>query len=1416
MDPGGILLYLGNGDVCSPVDTKHIDSVVCRLLRRASSGPAPPEETRLLPCDGFARSVNIQLEDDEPVMRIVDQETGLPLLSCRWEGIGHCSVSPACDTCFSMTIGCVEDLDWTCYVFKCPSRRQARRLVESVKYRMDNPDEDGDGNARRSSLQAGNDLINPGNSLKRTSSLSPRPRPGHEIRRHPSDRLSPVPATRRLSFRRNRDDSRRLKSLPCIAALSINMSLLVRQFQSISGDAKSDADLLKLALESNDVNTVSRVLDAHYDLFNVDYNMTTSIDGEPNRTRKISDSLTVQVLLNQSKALIGQLEKGVDVEEAEEERKTAPNVYHNALHLAVLNGASDVVRLLLKCGVDPNSEGIETADRYRKFSGSSDGSESRGGGGKNAASPEHRERLSSSTIREYFGKPVLFLAVRMGNSMVIKMLLNYGASVDGKDVDGRTALHIAASALNDRWECAVQLIEFGAKILDADDDGRRPVDSAPGLALLQLRVVQDTLEVFNPRFSRGGESPRRRSSGRDSRKLSLGLLAIPRLVARVTRSRSPANKERSNTVCYIPSAQTTIAEGYEDGPPPHDSFYDKRVRKTSLWGWFDRRRKSRDEFKHVEDQCESNSSSSRTLGPPQGLQPQQQMVPQEILVNGENIENSTVNVQEEDTDCEAFATDRSLLVLQRLSTNPECLCALLDRLPTCINKLIGLSESLGGHLRVFLGSLLTNLLQATKERWSLQIDSREEREHVLTRSEVLTGLFRLAVPCVACLGSVCPAALAIIHFVLERRLRLEEGSDDDDDFFRTNKRDSKGSRTSSGFDEEPVIDRRSVERCKSDETRGGVIRRDRLGGRSLKWIGRPASVAVDSIVGGHGIDGYSSPNYPDRSSGSYGWEREVEQRLQSLKRRMLSNEVGVHRAGALKRIGSGGVKRRRQRGRFSCGRAGEAFTRRSALVNVRLALKLLASVDVALLLDCLKNITKSATKNLDDKMTAMGRTLDKSLDNLPSSISFPGAKADSCDPYKDVYQAQMLSAKALLTISSLPTTRRALMRPEYLWRLLGVMEPHNDKRFLCLLLQVVETLTLEPANHAALLAAGLAYRLEKIYRDALSLKTGHWKVIGEKTDCNQDVLLLRIHTTRVMVYLGLLELVGGYNRDGTNLLEMEAQFHQMDSSPLCANQPVSSITNRSHKTAFESLLHRVPHQSLERMVAIAICLHGDPDKCNSRIIPQEDKPTNGDSISGNTKFSHPRQQVNLCNCTHCQFQDSLLETLSMCLHPIILLRVVEHVLLALININEGWGRKAAVIGGEADDKKHIQIKVLCMLQRWCILIPEDFVGDQVVRKEASVLLRRLGTLGSCKDLNHVTKRIQSLTCRPQPSRSFKEPRGIRKSHLRSSVRSLQHSASSLHSLRLLSTDSDQGSPVHRGKLSVSSIGSTVSGDATHH
>ena len=107
---------------------------------------------------------------------------------------------------------------------------------------------------------------------------------------------------------------------------------------------------------------------------------------------------------------------------------------------------------------------------------------------------------------------------------------------------------------------------------------------------------------------------------------------------------------------------------------------------------------------------------------------------------------------------------------------------------------------------------------------------------------------------------------------------------------------------------------------------------------------------------------------------------------------------------------------------------------------------------------------------------------------------------------------------------------------------MGIFHFYLEQTFLCKLLQVVETLTLEPVNHAALLAAGLAHRLEKLYRDLLKDDDERWDGDGDGDGEGAVVAeLLRLHITRVMVYLGLLELVGSYNRDGTHLLDMEGR-----------------------------------------------------------------------------------------------------------------------------------------------------------------------------------------------------------------------------------------------------------------------------------
>ena len=68
--------------------------------------------------------------------------------------------------------------------------------------------------------------------------------------------------------------------------------------------------------------------------------------------------------------------------------------------------------------------------------------------------------------------------------------------------------------------------------------------------------------------------------------------------------------------------------------------------------------------------------------------------------------------------------------------------------------------------------------------------------------------------------------------------------------------------------------------------------------------------------------------------------------------------------------------------------------------------------------------------------------------------------------------------------------------------------------FLCLVLQVVEVLALDPSNHVALTAAGLAQRVDRISRRGCGAAAAAAAAFGS---------VLASHLARVRVYLGLLE-----------------------------------------------------------------------------------------------------------------------------------------------------------------------------------------------------------------------------------------------------------------------------------------------------
>ncbi|XP_022086672.1 uncharacterized protein LOC110977130 isoform X2 [Acanthaster planci] len=1342
------LHYLGSGEVCSSSAGKHTEGLVHRLLLRhlreekasdSGEGPAPPGRPL---GEAFGRRVDLLQSGDLSGLRAVDHETGVSFMSCKWHAVGQCTVSSTLRQWFTVTVGYSDDKEWTCYVFSAPSRRQARRMVEVITMRMEGVDPSTkDLPCRRASLQP--TLL----SHRRSTSLAPKAL----LSLDGSSRVelrSPLLGSRHLPSRLRKASLSNLRTLPCITALTINMSLLVRQLQSVTGNPNVDADVLRMAILFNDVATVSRVLHAHFNLFNVNYDV---VGPGTRKARPRSDSLTVQVLLNQSTALISNWERSQ--EDDAHHGTPKPSVFTNALHLAIACGSTEVVRLLVKCGVDPNCEGVELQEDLGLTSNQQ----------TNGTDPDGLQYFANqiNSVREWFVKPAVHLATRMGNCLIVKTLLRYGADPEAEDSRGATPLHVAAQSPLERWECAAIFIEHGARIFKADSRGQRPIDVAPGLEVLQQKVVQEILDVFYP--EKGPDDPeedvlqQRINSVRDNRKVSLGLLALPRFVAKVARSRSPNSRDRCATVC-IPQ------EANQDRETPEQiAAAEKRSRKMSLglWNWLDRRRRSR------EDPVKSDQEHTDSV-PGSPVEKTSQPAPN-VSGNEPKLNRSrthTLDDIEEDACCETFAAERSVQILQRLSANQECLPLLLDRLPVCLPKLQPLTASLGGQLGLGVGKMLRNILQACTAPGggdgTLEGLDADESHHGSgslegIRGERLGKLFRIALQFVRCGQCVRDAALSVVNAVLRLHLKMEE---------------SRNS-TCWGCSSSP---RRSAPIPGSPE-RGTPYRRSPRHQREYHdQQGEHLSVSFSRGSNSKDSESNSIPASPSLDRFRLKVEgHQPKTASPGLTRkpsfRYSSNSFYAKRLVLRKSVHS-------KLGKFARSIGRSAKTKQaSAQPTVHSAVRLLTTVDVDMLLDCLQSVARSS-----DSAEESSSESEKSSPKRPPAEAGPS----------QVKQAQRLAARALLTISSLPSTRRALMRPEYMWRLLSVLEPTCDQDFLCLVLQVIEVLVLDPTNHVALMSAGLAQRIDKISRHHVDRT---WA--NEKSPYFGSILAL--HITRIRVYLGLLD--HSDHRMSKSLLGMEAEICSTTDVPATIRNQSSPLHrdagsgsgggSRGDRRGPASLLLKMSHATLETLVATAIGHHqgvGGTDggcQCNANPEPQV-------STRHQRLLKNPRCQP-LGRCQFCCFQDTLLETLPMTVHPVVLLRLLEQVLLTTLRGTLNGTQ------GEAGDEI-LQTKVLLMLTRWLDTIPEDFQCNPFLRREASLLMRRLPPLS--KHFQPLVKKIQGLlssSCSSDPL-----PRPM-KTQQHQEFPQHNPSISSTESLRLAATTTGAGaSPEPEDTASVGS------------
>uniref|UniRef100_A0A914I8L9 Phosphoinositide phospholipase C n=1 Tax=Globodera rostochiensis TaxID=31243 RepID=A0A914I8L9_GLORO len=161
----------------------------------------------------------------------------------------------------------------------------------------------------------------------------------------------------------------------------------------------------------------------------------------------------------------------------------------STLHMAVAHKQRDIVELLLKSGYDPNMaalchcKGACTTSGNIPLSSVLPPSRSH-----SAATPgDICSVCSHLRVVSILDQTPLAIAVRTQSAEMINLLVSYGADVNSVDEDGNSPLMLAVRDSPLSWHCLHMLILFGAKTQQKNSRGICPLDLAP-----ELRKIQET------------------------------------------------------------------------------------------------------------------------------------------------------------------------------------------------------------------------------------------------------------------------------------------------------------------------------------------------------------------------------------------------------------------------------------------------------------------------------------------------------------------------------------------------------------------------------------------------------------------------------------------------------------------------------------------------------------------------------------------------------------------------------------------------------------------------------------------------------------------------------------------------------------------------------------------------------------
>lgn len=308
-------------------------------------------------------------------------------------------------------------------------------------------------------------------------------------------------------------------------------------------DLSNEAEQLERALQENDVLSLSKILKLHHAKFPVRFQCGSIME-------KCSFDSRSQRFSHGSQTHMERIDRR---ESLATDASDAPLIFRTSLHVAIQNGSMDVLRILLKYGIDPNipnhccctvsrrnsmqqenafpigerrpstevpsqvystnlDVGSSLSGSYSTRVGTTHQSrvlqrESLFQKSNKSETPLHREKYVTPKPKtevlfdfsfnygqdELMNLPTLYIAIVNGNKQAVQLLLEHGAKPNVQDRYGVTPLHLAVCADFYNPETVHNLLRNGAKINLQSFFGMSPCHLRPNLEKEQKEMIQTML-----------------------------------------------------------------------------------------------------------------------------------------------------------------------------------------------------------------------------------------------------------------------------------------------------------------------------------------------------------------------------------------------------------------------------------------------------------------------------------------------------------------------------------------------------------------------------------------------------------------------------------------------------------------------------------------------------------------------------------------------------------------------------------------------------------------------------------------------------------------------------------------------------------------------------------------------------------